>query len=239
MRFTATEKRLLSDLLKKIALRRTRDAKIRTIGFSKLFALASREESAVLERILALSARSFGFKGPRYGITKVPRLVAIDGERTSFGKQLHLGVHYLPHRVFRAYSRMNEAMEGDIGRRVFVASGYRSPAYQLVVFLETLAKKKFNIKRTMRSVALPGWSEHGAPHRQAIDLTTLELGEEGMDDTSFERTAQYRWLKRRAHEFGFHLSYPRRNKWGVMFEPWHWHCDAKAMVRGKQKHTDR
>ena len=38
----------------------------------------------------------------------------------------------------------------------------------------------------------------------------------------FERTPAFNWLNRRAKEFGFHLTYPRNNRFGVIYEPWHW-----------------
>ena len=38
----------------------------------------------------------------------------------------------------------------------------------------------------------------------------------------FEDTDAYRWLESRAIEFGFSMTYPRDNPWGIAFEPWHW-----------------
>jgi D-alanyl-D-alanine carboxypeptidase len=39
---------------------------------------------------------------------------------------------------------------------------------------------------------------------------------------AFARTREFRWLKRHATQFGFHLSYPRGNQQGIAYEPWHW-----------------
>ena len=73
------------------------------------------------------------------------------------------------------------------------------------------------IAEILRFVAAPGCSEHHTG--RALDIGSpeeLEL------DGKFERTAAFRWLRRRAGEFGFHLSYPRGNRHGFGYEPWHW-----------------
>ena len=43
-----------------------------------------------------------------------------------------------------------------------------------------------------------------------------------MLEEDFENTGAFDWLSRRASQFGFHLSYPRDNPHGVIYEPWHW-----------------
>lgn len=208
---------------------------MRVMGFPALFHLCAQAERKLLKRFLRLNPRTYGFKGTCYGTSVPPRdLVMIRREHVpATNKYFSSGTHFLPQKVHKAYRKMNRAMLRAVGRRVFILSGYRSPAYQLVVFLETLEESKFDMKRTVKRVALPGYSEHGVPSRQAIDLTTLRLGERGADNPAFERTREYQWLTKHAREFGFHLSYPRDNKWGVMFEPWHWHHHVSATVREK------
>ena len=39
----------------------------------------------------------------------------------------------------------------------------------------------------------------------------------------FEKTQAYLWLTQNAHKYGFYLQYPKNNKSGIMFEPWHWY----------------
>lgn len=39
---------------------------------------------------------------------------------------------------------------------------------------------------------------------------------------AFEKTSAFKWLEENAAEFGFQLSYPKRNKIGVDYKPWHW-----------------
>jgi len=46
-------------------------------------------------------------------------------------------------------------------------------------------------------------------------------------EEDFERTEAFAWLERNANRFGFRLSYPRGNRYGYLYEPWHW-CWEKA-----------
>ena len=65
--------------------------------------------------------------------------------------------------------------------------------------------------------AAPGYSEQHSG--RAVDLGTM-----GCDALSeeFENTKVYQWLVKNAGGFGFYLSYPRDNPYGIDFEPWHW-----------------
>ena len=38
----------------------------------------------------------------------------------------------------------------------------------------------------------------------------------------FEKTRAFHWLKKNAARFGYELSFPRNNRRGVNYEPWHW-----------------
>ncbi|MSU66308.1 MAG: hypothetical protein EXS38_09455 [Opitutus sp.] len=39
---------------------------------------------------------------------------------------------------------------------------------------------------------------------------------------AFENTREFAWLACHARRFGFHLSYPKSNAAGIVYEPWHW-----------------
>jgi len=154
--------------------------------------------------------------------------VVRDGNPTRLDRQ------YLPAPAYEAYRRMMEAMEAEIGKRLLVESGYRSPAYQLYLFLFYLPKHGYSIRETNRFVALPGCSEHGSPPRQAIDFITPG-GINGEDrPAEFEELQEYGWLMRRANEFGFYLSYPRSSassgQAASAFEPWHWHYEGATSI---------
>jgi D-alanyl-D-alanine carboxypeptidase len=65
--------------------------------------------------------------------------------------------------------------------------------------------------------AYPGFSEHHTGC--AVDIASpacCDLIEE------FEMTDEFSWLRQRAIDFGFSMSYPRGNPFGVIYEPWHW-----------------
>lgn len=142
------------------------------------------------------------------------------------GASVRLDTQFLPGEAYRAYERMMAAMERDLGKRLLVESGYRSPAYQLYLFLFYMPKHDNSVRETNRHVALPGCSEHGSPAFQAVDFITPE-GVNGEDvPEEFEELQEYGWLHARAGEFGFRLSYPRGGE--SAFEPWHWHWEGEG-----------
>ena len=148
---------------------------------------------------------------------------------TRNGRPEKLGPQVLPKKAYKAYKKMMKAMKKDLGKKLLVESGYRSPAYQLYTFLYYLPRHRYSLAETGRWVALPGYSEHGAPHRQAIDFINEEGingDDEGQTAEDFERLPEYAWLQKNAGRFGFELSYPRGRP-GVTFEPWHWRYAEK------------
>jgi zinc D-Ala-D-Ala carboxypeptidase len=95
-------------------------------------------------------------------------------------------------------------------------SGFRSIARQAEIIREKLAAGAA-LGEILRTVAAPGFSEHHTG--RAIDIGSPEHIEL---DEDFARTGAFRWLERRAGEFGFRMSYPRGNVHGIAYEPWHW-----------------
>ncbi|MFT7219375.1 MAG: D-alanyl-D-alanine carboxypeptidase [Candidatus Azotimanducaceae bacterium] len=104
----------------------------------------------------------------------------------------------------------------DDGVVLEVVSAFRSSVYQCEVI-----KKKLDSGRCIEEIltvnAPPGYSEHHTG--RALDLHAGDA--EPLTD-AFEETAAYSWLATHAKKFSFALSYPRDNKWGIAFEPWHW-----------------
>jgi D-alanyl-D-alanine carboxypeptidase len=95
-------------------------------------------------------------------------------------------------------------------------SAFRSVARQARVIRRKLAAGH-TIEDILRVNAVPGCSEHHTG--RALDFGTpghLQL------QSSFSRTRAFRWLKRHAAKFDFYLSYPRKNRRGIAYEPWHW-----------------
>lgn len=114
-----------------------------------------------------------------------------------------------------AWRRMVAAAD-QVGIRLLIVSGFRGVEYQA-----GLIRKKIEagqaIDDILRVNTAPGHSEHHSG--RAVDIATpgsRPLTEE------FEQTDAFRWLTSRAIEFGFSMTYPRDNPWGVIYEPWHW-----------------
>lgn len=192
--------------------------------FEELYSGLGLNEQEFLDRIRSVDPRkSFGFQGPYLGGPKQDvRFQRIEDQWTlKDSERQELDPQHLPRNVYAAYEAMMKAMEWDLGKRLLVESGYRSHAYQLYTFLYYLPKHKYSLVETGHWIALPGYSEHGAPHRQAIDFINQEgiNGEDNVEE--FERLPEYEWLLHSAGRFGFELSYPRGRK-GITFEPWHW-----------------
>lgn len=199
------------------------------LAWEALYEPLSPPQRAFLDECRALKAKDLGATSHYFGeLAGNPDLVPVGVQSVlKDGAATLLDPQYLPRAVFQAYQRMIEAMQRDLGTRLLVESGYRSPAYQLYLFLYYLPKHGYSITETNRFVALPGHSEHGHPPRQAIDFIN-EAGINGEDHPEeFEALPEYQWLQQHAGEFGFILSYPRDNPYNTSFEPWHWHHESR------------
>lgn len=207
---------------------RKRDGTANLLGWEQLYEPLSQEERAFLDAFRDVKAESLGSTSHFFGQTDQPPELVPVGPQTirKGGQPSTLDPQHLPREVFNAYTAMMEAMERDLGKRLLVESGYRSPAYQLYLFLFYLQNHGHSIRETNRFVALPGYSEHGHPARQAIDFINQD-GINGEDHPEeFEVLPEYRWLEEHAQRFGLYLSYPRENPHHTAFEPWHWHYEA-------------
>ena len=181
-----------------------------------------------LDQFRALRGEMLGATSHYFGESATtPELIPVGTQTiTKDGGKTVLDPQFLPRPVLEAYRRMMSAMKFDIDRELLIESGYRSPAYQLYLFLFYLPKHGYSVVETNRFVALPGHSEHGNPSRQAIDFISVD-GVNGEDHPEqFEALPEYGWLKQHAQGFGFVLSYPRDNPDHTAFEPWHWHYEG-------------
>lgn len=112
-------------------------------------------------------------------------------------------------RTMRARARTS-------GVELVPLSGFRSVERQVEIIRGKCALGE-SLEDILRSIAAPGYSEHHTG--LAIDVGTpgaLPLEE------AFATTAAFAWLSRHAEAFGFRLSYPRDNRQGFVYEPWHW-----------------
>ena len=192
------------------------------LTFGELYAPLKNEQRAFLDQIRALEPGSLGGSSRKLPLpSSEDRFIRLDNQMVlRDGTTTAIDTQYLPEPAYRDYQRMMVAMEQELGKRLLVESGYRSPAYQLYLFLFYIPKHNYSIRETNRHVALPGCSEHGSPSCQAIDFITPHgiNGEERIEE--FEELQEYTWLINRGKEFGFHLSYPRGGP--SAYEPWHW-----------------
>lgn len=214
----------ISTIIDKLKAKRD-EVDLRIISFDGLYALLSKPEQTVIKKFLKLKPLDYGFKGEFLGINDVPSdLVKISGQKyIDIDEEKIIGTQFLPKNVFKALKKMNDAMKAEVGEQVLVNSGYRSPAYQIVVFMEILQKNNFDVAETASRVALPGYSQHGYPPAQAMDVMPTRITEGYAEDLeSFTHTPHYKWLVANAMRFGFIESYPKGNQLGVIYEPWHW-----------------
>ena len=123
--------------------------------------------------------------------------------------------HLLIPEAAASWKRMREAARAD-GISLIIISAFRSFDRQY-----KLVSDKLNQGETIQGVfavmAPPGCSEHHTG--RALDIGTL--GCEPLSEKFAESTA-FNWLTRNAAMFGFRLSFPKDNQWGIDYEPWHW-----------------
>lgn len=144
-----------------------------------------------------------------YREATVSRLVLV-GRAADDGQRVRL----MP-RAAAAWYRMRDAAAAD-GITLLPLSGFRSVRRQTRNIRRKLAAGE-PIDAILRFVAAPGYSEHHTG--RAIDIGSPE--DVGLDE-KFGNTAAFRWLRRRAGEFGFVMTFPRGNRYGFGYEPWHW-----------------
>ena len=110
------------------------------------------------------------------------------------------------------------------GIDIHIVSAYRSVVRQV-----ELIRRKLNAGRSLDEIlevlAPPGCSEHHTG--RAVDIGS---GDAQPLEPDFELTPAFLWLNAHAHQFGFYLSYPQGNKFGYVYEPWHW-CFSETAVQ--------
>lgn len=112
--------------------------------------------------------------------------------------------------------RQMQVAAADDGIELLLVSGFRSIAYQAGLIRRKLDAGQ-SVSEILNVNAAPGYSEHHTG--RAIDLAVPDaepLTEE------FESSTAFAWLEKNAANFGFSMSYPRENRQGFVYEPWHW-----------------
>lgn len=115
----------------------------------------------------------------------------------------------------RAWLGMRDAAAAD-GIELLLISAFRSVDFQAAL-LRAKLQKGMPAEEVLRINAPPGYSEHHCG--RAVDIGCA--GTAALEE-AFEATPAFNWLERRATEHGFRMSFPRGNRQGYLYEPWHW-----------------
>jgi len=213
--------------------KKDQEGKLPSLTLKQLEAPLNTGEKQFLRAFRELKADEIGVRIPFQGISQGEKdLVRLDGQKILIkGKAKEIPPQFLSPPVYESYQLMMRAMEHDIGKRLFVESGYRSSAHQLYLFIFYLSNHDYSIRETVKWVALPGYSEHGNPQHLAIDFINGEGINGEYNIPEFEALPEYQWLLNNAGRFGFSLSYPKDVVAGITYEPWHWRYDGTEKFR--------
>jgi D-alanyl-D-alanine carboxypeptidase len=156
-----------------------------------------------------------------YGVDRSLPLQAEATDLVSVGPDIYGRDRQLAPLAAARWTELRAAARGD-GVILQLVSAFRSVEYQRRIFERKIAAGQ-PLEQILKVNAPPGYSEHHTG--RAVDLTTpgcAPLSE------SFEATAAFAWLARHAPRFGFVMTYPRDNPFGVAYEPWHWAVRPEA-----------
>lgn len=202
------------------------------VDYNSLLSLLGTLERSLVERLFEINPIDLGFKGKFFSTDTPDNLIKIESVKLlRKNKPYQTGIQYLPAHVNHDYEIMMLEMDKEIGKKLFVDSGFRSAGRQAYLFIFYLVRSNdFSLRENAKWIAMPGYSEHGSAENTAIDFVNID-GINGINESEtaedFERLEEYDWLIKNASKFNFYLSYPRGNKYGVSFEPWHWHWEKR------------
>ena len=150
-----------------------------------------------------------------YGQEGMPPFYAETDDLIDVGPNLVGRMQQLTPAAAASWQQMVE-LAGDDGVRLLIVSGFRSFEYQAQLIRNKLEAGQ-TIEEILQVNAAPGFSQHhtGA----AVDIATpgsRPLTEEFADSNAFQ------WLSDNALQFGFSMTYPADNRYGFIYEPWHW-----------------
>jgi len=136
-------------------------------------------------------------------------------------KLISIGKNTLGKEIFlskgcaQAWLKMqNDALKDSIN--ISVLSGFRSYKKQYSIIKNKL-NKGMPLNKILYENKLPGLSHHHSGNAIDIISNSYKLSLE------FEKSLAYLWLVKNAYKYEFYLQYPKDNKSGIMFEPWHWY----------------
>lgn len=104
------------------------------------------------------------------------------------------------------------------GYNPYVLSSYRTYSYQQML-LDNKMNKGYSYEEAIKSVAVPGTSEHHTG--MAVDIVDAEFTR--LNEDQAKRPTQ-KWLMENCHKYGFVIRYPddTTEYTGIIYEPWHY-----------------
>jgi D-alanyl-D-alanine carboxypeptidase len=166
------------------------------------------------EERIAQHLRELGIS-PSYAADRSLPLCVEPPEVVLIGMDIFGRARHLEPEAAQQWSAMRDAAKAaEI--ELLLVSAFRGVDYQRSIFDRKLAEG-VPLDDILRVNAAPGYSEHHTG--RAVDIATR--GCPPLTE-AFETTNAFEWLTRNAGRFGFEMSYPRDNPYGIVYEPWHW-----------------
>jgi D-alanyl-D-alanine carboxypeptidase len=166
--------------------------------------------------VAGLNARLSG-DGRLLGHLPYPEASAATLVSLAPGMQLHRD-------AAEAFLAMQRAAAAD-GVDLVVLSAFRPVSLQRELFFDVKAERNQSSVDRAHVSAPPGFSEHSTGY--AVDLGDGRTPAANLSP-SFDATPAYRWLAGNAARFHFQLSFPKGNRQGVSYEPWHWRYEGST-----------
>ena len=102
------------------------------------------------------------------------------------------------------------------GITLYTYSAYRSYNFQFELIRERMRKGE-SLEQALVRLTPPGFSEHHTGRAVYVTSPTFPHPTQ-----AFDQSIEFQWLIQNATKFRFHMSYPKGNTTGIMYEPWHW-----------------
>jgi D-alanyl-D-alanine carboxypeptidase len=162
-------------------------------------------EKMFLEDLFSANAKRYGFLGKKVTYELTASISVND--RKKVGRTGHF--------LYRGESeRLYKKLQQDLGESIVLTSGIRGIVKQTHLFLAKTIQSKGNLSKASRSLAPPGHSYHGVGD---FDVGKVGFGRKNFTQ-AFADTDEFRKLV----DLGYvAIRYPRGNKFGVRYEPWH------------------
>jgi LAS superfamily LD-carboxypeptidase LdcB len=196
-------------------------AVLRVISHAELSRNLTVEENNLLSLLREIDTSKLGVRLPEQNADHTEEQLEVSPDQVFIRnhRKEWTGGRHITATALAAFSAMSRSAEAELGVPLILQSAYRSPAYQGLLFIDTLVGLNYDVQETVKRASVPGFSEHARIDWLATDIMPHTVNTAGF---RFEDTPEYAWLIEHAHEFDFYESYPEGNDTGLVFEPWHW-----------------